>query len=94
MIKIKDKVMVHPNHTMKFLNEWGTVVQVKPNDNLCLGLTFGSSQIYWFDTDEVLTEEEVKRFKDEIVKCSVCGKDLTGQFISVCEECAFPLPKE
>jgi hypothetical protein len=51
-------------------------------------------QIYGFSYDELLTKEEFEKGVETPTFCYYCGKDITGEFSLLCEECEYPTKGE
>ncbi|NLZ80279.1 MAG: hypothetical protein GX913_00515 [Clostridiales bacterium] len=97
MIRIGSIVMVRPTSTLKFPKRWGKVVNIIPGDGLPIKVKFSTSNIiYGFTLEELMTGKEVKEWDSLSFMniCYKCGVDLTGQYTTICDECAFPLPKD
>lgn len=96
-INIDGIVMVRPTHSLKFSKMWGRVVAINPEDSLPIKVKFdGMNMLYGFTDNELMTGKEVAEWekKKVIDYCYKCGKDLTGQYTYICDDCAFPLPDE
>lgn len=91
------KVMVHPSHSLKFAKRWGYIEEIHPNDSLPIKVRFdGLRLLYGFSPEELLSEHEVIEWEKKNTRdyCSKCGKDITGEYSYLCEDCAFPIFKE
>ena len=94
-LSIGDDVMIHPISTLKFAKKWGRIRQINTDDSLPIKIQFiGSKTLYGFSENELLTKEDVARWNSKSAHyCHKCGKDITGRYSSLCEQCAFPLPE-
>jgi len=91
MIKMGDRVLISPHHCLAFPGMCGTVVKIRPKEELSIGLKIDNkSKIYYFDPIELIGKEEVK-YWDSLgeVHCSKCGKDITGKYSNLCEDCKY-----
>ncbi len=96
MIKVGDPVLINPRHSLKFGRKIGFVEVILLDTLLNIGVSFDDTrQLYYFSADELLTMEELDIWnKLGSVYCRYCGKDITGQFSFLCEDCEYPIYKE
>lgn len=95
MIKLGDRAMPHPYHSMRYSRRWGLVVAIHTDKLYDLTLQFDDSMTQNYSANEVMDEETVKMWGSQgTVRCKVCGKDITGDFSWICEDCLYPIREE
>lgn len=55
-MKIGEKVLISPLHSMKFGGRWGVIKEIK-DDGLPFKITFGESILYGFYSSEIISEK-------------------------------------
>lgn len=83
-----DRVMVLPSHSLKFAGRWGRITEIDYGLGLPIRVIFEDGIPYCFDFDELVDYPFYTQQKQVLVTC-YCGRDLTGQFIDICDECDF-----
>lgn len=94
--RVGDEVVPHPRHTLKFAHKVGIITDITSSDNaLQFKIAFRKGgQVYGFSYEELISKEEYNTEVSKPIACYYCGKDITGQFALLCEECEYPIEGE
>lgn len=96
-IHVDSLVFIRPTHSLKFGKYWGRVIAISENDELPLKIAFDNlANLYGFTHNEVMTPREVREWDSDTDNhyCYKCGADTKGMYVSICEDCEYPLPEE
>lgn len=90
MFKVDDLVFVRPSHSLKFSKKWGRIIVINPEERLPLKVQFvDDGVLYGFTSDELMSGKEVMEWDKfaEHMECQICGRDISGTYSTVCENC-------
>jgi hypothetical protein len=90
MFKVDDLVFIRPTHSLKFSKRWGRIQVINPAEPLPFKVQFVKNGVlYGFTSDEMMSGREVLEWDKHIdhMECQKCGRDITGMYVTICEEC-------
>ena len=87
VIHVGDLVFVRPSCSLKFGGRWGKVVSINSKDSMPIHISFNGSISFRFSPSELLPSVEYQKYKDIETFCEGCGKDITGEFETLCGDC-------
>lgn len=86
-MEVGDSITVRPSASLRYGKRRGKILGIKTGD-LPIQVQFENTVVLYFHPNELLTDEELRLWNSPIF-CTVCGKDLSGELVFVCDDCIF-----